>query len=82
MAVRRARRHLVAAGVVLAYMAAGGITLLRGERVSGAGWLALHLLLLGAATNAIVVWSEHFAAALAVSARPMPGGRRDWRTRT
>lgn len=27
-------------------------------------WLAIHLLLLGAATNAILVWSAHFAAAV------------------
>jgi hypothetical protein len=33
-------------------------------RVAGAGWLALHLVLLGAVTNAIVGWSEQFAAAL------------------
>ena len=61
---RRARRHLLVAGFVLAYLAAGGVTLALGERVAGGGWLALHLVLLGAATNAIVVWSEHFAAAL------------------
>lgn len=64
VAGRRGRRHLVAAGVVLAYLMAGGITLLGGGRVAGGGWLALHLVLLGAVTNAIVVWSEHFAAAL------------------
>jgi len=58
--VRRARRHLLVAGFVLGYLAAGGVTLALG----GGGWLALHLVLLGAATNAIVVWSEHFAAAL------------------
>ena len=61
---RRARRHLLVAGFVLGYLAAGGVTLLLGDRVTGGGWLALHLVLLGAATNAIVVWSEHFAAAL------------------
>jgi nitrite reductase (NO-forming) len=61
---RRARRHRLAAGFVLAYLAAGGVTLALGDRVAGGGWLALHLVLLGAATNAIVVWSEHFAAAL------------------
>lgn len=34
-------------------------------------WLALHLLLLGAATTAILVWSEHFTAALLhLPARP------------
>ena len=52
------------AGFVVGYLAAGGVTLLLGGRVTSGGWLALHLVLLGAATNAIVVWSEHFAAAL------------------
>jgi nitrite reductase (NO-forming) len=52
------------AGFVLAYLAAGGVTLLLGDRVTLGGWLTLHLVLLGAATNAIVVWSEHFTAAL------------------
>jgi nitrite reductase (NO-forming) len=61
---RRARRHLLVAGFVLAYLAAGAVVVALGGRVAGGGWLALHLVLLGAATNAIVVWSEHFAAAL------------------
>jgi nitrite reductase (NO-forming) len=60
----RARRHLLVAGVVLGYLAAGAATLALGDRVAGGTWLALHLVLLGAVTNAIVVWSEHFAAAL------------------
>jgi nitrite reductase (NO-forming) len=51
-------------GVTLAYLLAGGTILLAGRRIPDGGWLALHLLLLGAVTNAIVVWSEHFAAAL------------------
>jgi nitrite reductase (NO-forming) len=55
---RRARRHLLVAGFVLAYLAAGGVIQALGDRVVGGGWLALHLVLLGAATNAIVVWSE------------------------
>ena len=62
--VRRARRHLLVAGVVLAYLAAGGVVLALGDRITSGGWLALHLVLLGAASNAIVVWSEYFAAAL------------------
>jgi hypothetical protein len=37
------------------------VTLALGDGVVGGRWLALHLVLLGAATNAIVVWSEHFA---------------------
>jgi nitrite reductase (NO-forming) len=61
---RRAPRHLLVAAFVLAYLAAGGLVLALGGRVAGGGWLAVHLVLLGAATNAIVVWSEYFAAAL------------------
>jgi nitrite reductase (NO-forming) len=60
----RRGRHLLVAGFVLVYLAAGGVVLALGDRVAGGGWLALHLVLLGAASNAIVVWSEHFAAAL------------------
>jgi nitrite reductase (NO-forming) len=60
----RAHRHLLVTGFVLGYLAAGGVTLALGDRVAGGRWLALHLVLLGAATNAIVVWSEHFTAAL------------------
>ncbi|MEV4701862.1 hypothetical protein [Actinoplanes sp. NPDC049316] len=37
-------------------------------------WLAIHLLLLGAATNAILVWSAHFTAA--VLRVPAPAHRR------
>lgn len=61
---RRVRRQVLVTGLVLGYLAAAGVTLALGDRVAGGTWLALHLVLLGAATNAIVVWSEHFAAAL------------------
>src|SRR5690606_3257421 len=37
-------------------------------------WLAIHLLLLGAVSNAIVVWSAHFTAA--VLRAPVPANRR------
>ena len=47
--VRRARRHLPVAGFVLVYLAAGGVALALGDRVTLEGWLALHLVLLGAA---------------------------------
>jgi nitrite reductase (NO-forming) len=69
----RARRHLLVAGFVLAYLVAGGVTLALGGRVAGGEWLALHLVLLGGVTNAIVVWSEHFAAAL-LRTRPVSEG--------
>ena len=64
----RSRRHLAPAAVVLAYLVVGAVAAAVGE-----GWLALHLVLLGGATNAIVVWSEHFAAAL-LHARPGGSG--------
>ncbi len=38
-------------------------------------WLMIHLLLLGAATHAILVWSRHFADAL-LHTSPRPGDRR------
>jgi nitrite reductase (NO-forming) len=60
----RARRHLLVAGLVVAYLAAGVVMVALGERVTSGSWLAVHLVLFGAATNAIVVWSEHFAAAV------------------
>jgi nitrite reductase (NO-forming) len=60
----RARRQVVPAGLVLAYLAAGGVTALLGGVVPRASWLALHLVLLGAVSNAIVSWSGYFAAAL------------------
>ena len=37
-------------------------------------WLAIHLLLLGAASNAIIIWSAHFTAA--VLRAPAPASRR------
>ena len=56
----RARRHLLVAGFVLAYLAAGAMTLALGDRVAGGGWLALHLVLLGA---------DRFEEAFAAGAR-------------
>ncbi|MEU6610089.1 multicopper oxidase domain-containing protein [Streptomyces shenzhenensis] len=58
------RRHLtahvlVAAWAVLALAAASAQ-----QTLPVARWLAVHLFLLGAATTAIVVWSEHFAVAM------------------
>ncbi|MGC0400440.1 nitrite reductase (NO-forming) [Streptomyces sp. SAI-126] len=50
---------LVAAWVVLALLAASAQ-----QTLPAARWLAVHLFLLGAATTAIVVWSEHFAVAM------------------
>ena len=59
----------MAAAFMLAYLLTAGLILLWGGRVPGAAWLALHLVLLGTVTNAIMVWSDQFAAAL-LHARP------------
>jgi nitrite reductase (NO-forming) len=65
----RSRRHAVGIAVVLAWLLAAGGVLLAGGRIADGGWLALHMALLGAVTNAIFEWSEHFAATL-LHARP------------
>ncbi|MFJ5560745.1 multicopper oxidase domain-containing protein [Streptomyces sp. NPDC093250] len=59
---------LVAAWVVLTLSAASVQ-----QTVPAARWLAVHLFLLGAATTAIVVWSEHFAVAMLHA--PLPDRR-------
>jgi nitrite reductase (NO-forming) len=56
---------LVAAWAVLALLAASAQ-----QTLPVARWLAIHLFLLGAATTAIVVWSEHFAVAMLHAALP------------
>lgn len=54
------RVHLPLAGWVLVLLA-----LVVGHRwVTGANWMMLHVLLLGIASNAILIWSTHFAEAL------------------
>jgi hypothetical protein len=72
--VRRARRHLLVAGFVLAYLAAGGVTLALGDGVVGGGWLALHLVLLGAATIRTLALNLGILAVLG----GVHGGTRAW----
>lgn len=60
----RARRHGVSAAIVAAYAVTAVVATIVGDRLPAPRWLALHLLLLGAATNAVFVWSRHFAQAL------------------
>lgn len=45
-------------------------------------WLLVHLLLLGALTHAVMVWSEHFTASLLRSAAPSSRRAADWRLLT
>jgi len=75
-AVGRADWHLRSNLVVITYLIAALFTAIiqRGGRDNELSWLAIHLLLLGATSNAIVTWSDHFVSAL-LWARP-PDRRR------
>jgi len=79
MALRdRTQWHLGANAPVAVWLAATlAITLFR-RYIPESPWLLVHLLLLGAVTNAIFVWSAHFADAL-LRRRATAGSRR-WQT--
>ena len=61
--------HTAAGAVVAAYLLAAAVVVTAHRVVPVPEWLALHLLVLGAATNAVFVWSRFFAQAL-LNARP------------
>ncbi len=56
--------HLRAGTVVFAWLAALVVLAVAHRFVPLSGWLLIHLLGLGAAGNAILIWSRHFADAL------------------
>lgn len=62
----RADWHFRANAMVIAYLLAALISgvFLEGSDGGTPTWLTVHLLLLGAVTNAIVTWSDHFVSAL------------------
>ena len=66
--------HTRVNGLVLAWGAAAAVVAAAHRSVPQAGWLMVHLLLLGAVGTAILIWSAHFAEA--VRRRPLPGGYR------
>lgn len=68
--VRRKTWHLRANAVVLAYLALAVLAVVVRGDLPVPRWLAIHLLLLGAVTNAIVTWSEHFSVALLRAPNP------------
>jgi nitrite reductase (NO-forming) len=69
--VGRADWHLRANLVVIAYLIAALFAAFDSRNNGGIkpSWLAIHLLLLGATSNAILTWSDHFVGAL-LWARP------------
>ena len=65
---------------VVIWLVATGIAALVHPFVPAPRWLMIHLLLLGAVSHAILVWSRHFADAL-LHTPPAPGDRRVQSTR-
>ncbi len=62
--MNRSRWHLRAGAVVFAWLDALVVVAVAHRFVPLSGWLLIHLLGLGAAGNAILIWSRHFADAL------------------
>jgi nitrite reductase (NO-forming) len=62
--VSRSSWHVRTGAVVAAWLVAVVVVALVHPFVPASRWLLVHLLLLGAVSNAIMVWSWHFAAAL------------------
>ena len=60
--------------LVVAYLVAAVVTVVAHDHLRMPAWLALHLLALGAASNAVLAYSRHFAQAL-LHAGPDP----EWR---
>lgn len=70
----RAAWHLRVNALVVAWAVAAVVVAVAHRQVPAAPWLMTHLLLLGAVSTAILIWSAHFAEA--VRRRPLPGGHR------
>ncbi|MCL3862783.1 multicopper oxidase domain-containing protein [Actinotalea sp. K2] len=70
----RARWHLRVNSLVLLWLLAATVVAVAHRGIPEARWVMAHLLLLGAVSTAILIWSAHFAEA--VRRRPLPGGHR------
>ncbi|GMA34053.1 copper oxidase [Demequina litorisediminis] len=70
----RARWHLRAHVLVAAWLVGAAVVAVGHRAWSASPWLMVHLLMLGAVTTAILIWSAHFTEAL--RRRPLPGGQR------
>ena len=56
--------HVLTGILVPAWLLAAALGTLLHRTVPSSGWLMIHLLLLGAVSTAILVWSQHFADTL------------------
>ena len=71
--VTRRRWYLLMNWLVALWLVATGIVVLAHRALEAGTWLMVHLLLLGALSTAILIWSQHFADSLL--RRAAPGGR-------
>ncbi len=62
--MRRSDWHVRSGAAVLAWLAAAVVVSVLALLGPVADWFPVHLLLLGALSNAILIWSNHFAAAV------------------
>ena len=60
----RSTWHIRTSAVVLAWLAAAGVAAAMHRQLPAATWLMVHLLVLGAVTTALLVWSWHFSVAV------------------
>ena len=65
--------YLLINGIVVAWFLATAVVVSIHRLIPAGSWLMVHLLLLGAVSAAILVWSQHFADA--ILRRAAPGGR-------
>ncbi len=69
----RKRWYLLMNGAVAFWLVAASVIVVAHRFVPHGTWLMVHLLLLGAVSTAILIWSQHFADTLL--RRAAPGGR-------
>ncbi|MBX3090781.1 MAG: multicopper oxidase domain-containing protein [Cryobacterium sp.] len=71
--MNRRRWYLVMNSIVAFWLVLAAIAVMSHRFIPQGSWLMVHLLLLGAVSTAILIWSQHFADTLL--RRPAPGGR-------
>lgn len=64
MIVTRSKWHLVTGSIVLAYLLCDAAIIINHRFIDESRWLMVHTFTLGAVTNALFIWTEHFTAAI------------------
>ncbi|MBX3104427.1 MAG: multicopper oxidase domain-containing protein [Cryobacterium sp.] len=65
--------YLIMNSLVALWLVATAVAVVAHRFLPNGSWLMVHLLLLGAVSTAILIWSQHFADT--ILRRPAPGGR-------